>query len=220
MPSSSTGFWVARTRNGAGIGRVSPSTLTWRSCIASSSADCVRGVARLISSTSRTLVKIGPGMKRKAPSARTLEPVTSDGRRSGVPCTRPKLSPSARANERASSVLPTPGTSSSSACPSARRDTTMRRRAGSPPTTARATCSLKLRHRRAPAWASVIGSPNNASAEDTHLSLFSFSSWPVSRFPSSLRTTISPTTVWSSWSGASPCPATSHRRGQWPSSTP
>ena len=34
--------------------------MTWRSCIASSSADWVRGVARLISSTSRTFVNTGP----------------------------------------------------------------------------------------------------------------------------------------------------------------
>ena len=41
--------------------RVAPSTVTWCSAIASSSADCVFGIARLISSTSTTLAKIGPG---------------------------------------------------------------------------------------------------------------------------------------------------------------
>ncbi len=40
---------------------MTPSTVTWRSAIASSSADCVRGIARLISSTSTMFAKIGPG---------------------------------------------------------------------------------------------------------------------------------------------------------------
>ena len=38
--------------------------VTVRSCMASSSADCVLGVARLISSASTRLAKIGPGWKR------------------------------------------------------------------------------------------------------------------------------------------------------------
>ena len=37
--------------------------VTWCSCIASSSADCVLGGVRLISSASTMLLKIGPGMK-------------------------------------------------------------------------------------------------------------------------------------------------------------
>ena len=61
VPSYSIGFSVARRRNGYGTSRVTPSTVTCRSAIASSSADCVFGVARLISSTSTTLVKIGTG---------------------------------------------------------------------------------------------------------------------------------------------------------------
>ena len=44
-----------------GSGRDSPSTVIWRSAIASSSALCVFGIARLISSTSRMFVKTGPG---------------------------------------------------------------------------------------------------------------------------------------------------------------
>ncbi len=39
--------------------------MTVRSCIASSSADCVFGVARLISSANTRLAKIGPGLKAK-----------------------------------------------------------------------------------------------------------------------------------------------------------
>ena len=40
--------------------------MTWYSCIASSSADCVFGGVRLISSARMMLAKIGPGMKRIA----------------------------------------------------------------------------------------------------------------------------------------------------------
>src|SRR3990170_4188806 len=167
VPSSSIGFWVASTRKGAGMGRVCPSTETCRSCIASSSADCVRGVARLISSTRRTLVKIGPGMKRKLPSARMLLPVTSLGSRSGVPWTRPKPSPSDRANARARSVLPTPGTSSSSAWPSARSAIAMSRSGASAPTTACATAPWSAVQRRAPACGSVKGSSCSCATEDT-----------------------------------------------------
>ena len=67
MPSSSIGFWVASTKNGSGRRWVFPSTVTERSCIASSSADWVLGEARLISSANTTLAKIGPGLKTKSP---------------------------------------------------------------------------------------------------------------------------------------------------------
>ena len=63
MPSSSIGFCVASTKNGDGSGRVSPNVVTRRSCIASSSAACVLGEARLISSASSRFVKTGPGWK-------------------------------------------------------------------------------------------------------------------------------------------------------------
>ena len=43
MPSCSYGFWVAITRNGSGSWCARPSTVTVRSCIASSSAACVAG---------------------------------------------------------------------------------------------------------------------------------------------------------------------------------
>jgi hypothetical protein len=48
--------------------RVVPSTVTCCSAIASSSADCVFGIARLISSTSTTFAKIGPGRNSKSRS--------------------------------------------------------------------------------------------------------------------------------------------------------
>ncbi len=74
----------------------------------------MRGDARLISSTSTTLAKIGPARKSHAPVAGpyTDVPVTSAGSRSGVHCTRPNRPPIAAASDLASSVLPVPGTPS------------------------------------------------------------------------------------------------------------
>ena len=58
------GFCVAITRNGRSSSCVVVPLVTVRSCMASSSADCVFGVARLISSASTRLAKIGPCWKR------------------------------------------------------------------------------------------------------------------------------------------------------------
>ena len=90
------GFCVAITKNGSGRSRVTPSAVTWRSSIASSSADCVLGVARLISSASSTCVKTGPGWNTKPFFSRSkIEmPTTSAGSRSLVNCTRLKRRPS------------------------------------------------------------------------------------------------------------------------------
>ena len=52
--------WRSR-RTARGSGCVAPSTVTWCSAIASSSALCVRGGARLISSASSTWANTGPG---------------------------------------------------------------------------------------------------------------------------------------------------------------
>ena len=60
MPSCSIGFCVASTRNGSGSGYVVSPIVTWRSCIASSSALCTLAGARLISSARTRLAKIGP----------------------------------------------------------------------------------------------------------------------------------------------------------------
>ena len=65
-----------------------PSIVTWLSCIASSSAACVFGGVRLISSASRTLVKTGPGRKTSSPPRSVIVPVRSEGSMSGVNCTR------------------------------------------------------------------------------------------------------------------------------------
>ena len=71
VPTCSEGFCVAMTKNGAGSLRVSPSAVTWCSSIASSSADCVFGVARLTSSARITCAKIGPGWNLKLPVSRS-----------------------------------------------------------------------------------------------------------------------------------------------------
>jgi len=53
------------TMNGFGREWVTPSTETWCSSIDSSRADWVLGEARLISSPSTMLAKMGPGLKTK-----------------------------------------------------------------------------------------------------------------------------------------------------------
>ena len=60
--------------------------MTVRSDITSSSADCVFGVPRLISSASTTLAKMPPGRNSNVslPCRYTCTPVTSPGSRSGV----------------------------------------------------------------------------------------------------------------------------------------
>ena len=107
-------------RNGYGRSRVTPSTVTWYSAIASSSADCVFGVARLISSTRTTFAKTGPGRNSKSRVfwLNTDSPVTSVGWRSGVHWMRDIVAPSiVPAIARASTVFAVPGTSSRSTWP-------------------------------------------------------------------------------------------------------
>ena len=67
VPSISMGFWVASTMNGLGSCRVSPSIVDCPSCIDSSSADWVLGVARFISSASSTWLNTGPGWNSNSP---------------------------------------------------------------------------------------------------------------------------------------------------------
>src|SRR5688572_18267035 len=92
VPSSSTGFCVAITKNGAGSAYGTPSTVTFPSSIASNKLDCVRGLARLISSHNKIFAKIGPGRKTKSCRSwlNVVTPVTSDGNKSAVNCTRLK----------------------------------------------------------------------------------------------------------------------------------
>ncbi len=86
MPSISIGFWVAMTMNGFSSMYVVLSTVTWRSSMASSSADCVLGEARLISSPTTMLAKTPPGRNSNSRVSwlKTETPVTSEGSRSGV----------------------------------------------------------------------------------------------------------------------------------------
>ncbi len=94
--------------------------MTCCSAIASSSADCVFGIARLISSTSTMFANTGPGRNSKSRSRwlKIESPVTSVGCRSGVHWMRVEWAPWIDpAIARASTVFAVPGTSSSSACP-------------------------------------------------------------------------------------------------------
>ena len=67
VPCVSTGFCVAMTKKGLSNGRVTPSEVTCRSSMHSKRLDCVRGVARLISSASKMFVNTGPGLNSNAP---------------------------------------------------------------------------------------------------------------------------------------------------------
>ena len=152
MPSISIGFWVAITRNGRGRGRVSPATVTARSCMASSSADWVLGVARLTSSASTRLAKIGPGRKRKlrrpaSSSSSTWVPRMSAGMRSGVNWTRLKGRSTADDSVLRSMVLPSPGTPSSRTWPSHSMHTRTSRTSSAWPTITRPICSSMARAR-------------------------------------------------------------------------
>ena len=100
-------------------------TVTRCSCIASSSALCVFGVARLISSARTMFAKIGPlrNSKTLLAAARLVDHRRADdvgrhqvGRELDA---REVRAPSASASVRTSIVLPSPGTPSSSAWPPA-----------------------------------------------------------------------------------------------------
>ena len=140
VPSYSIGFWVASTMNGRASSCVWTSTVTCRSCMHSSRPDWVFGLARLISSTSTTFANTGPGRNSKRASRwlKTLVPTTSAGRRSAVHWMRAYSASIERASARASAVLPTPGLSSISTCPSAKTDTSRSLSVSSGTLTARA----------------------------------------------------------------------------------
>lgn len=144
VPWYSTGFWVAMTRNGSGRAWVLPSMLTWPSLIASSRADWVFGVERLISSARRTWLKMGPGLKSKLPplGSNTDRPRMSEGRRSLVNWMRRKLTPKERASATPSKVLPIPGTSSMRRWPRAIKVIAVSLTASVLPTNTLATASI------------------------------------------------------------------------------
>ena len=101
------GFCVAKTVKLGERRWLSRSMVTVRSCMASSSADCVLAGARLISSASRNVVNSGPLTSENSLRCRlkTLVPVMSAGIRSGVNWMRLNSQPSTAASVRASSVL-------------------------------------------------------------------------------------------------------------------
>src|SRR5262245_771791 len=147
VPSYSIGFCVAITMNGRPSPCVPPSIVTWFSCIDSSSAACVFGEARLISSTSSRLVKTGPGRNSNSFDfwLKTFTPVTSLGSRSGVNWSRENEQSSERESAFASIVFPTPGKSSMIKCPSLTRQRTPMRRVSSGACTTRARFSVTAR---------------------------------------------------------------------------
>ncbi len=112
VPLCSIGFWVAITRNGAGSLNVSLPIVTRRSCMASSSALCTLGAARLISSASSRFVKIGPLCTRKSLVrwSRISEPMMSEGSRSTVNWMRAKWRSIVLDSAATKSVLARPGT--------------------------------------------------------------------------------------------------------------
>src|SRR3954466_15413029 len=109
------------TMNGRASSCVCTSTVTCRSCMHSSRPDWVFGLALLISSTSTTFANTGPGRNSNRASRwlKTLVPTTSAGSRSAVHWMRAYSASTLRASARARAVLPTPGLSSISTCPSA-----------------------------------------------------------------------------------------------------
>src|SRR5437588_138595 len=129
VPSYSIGFCVAMTMKGLTSSWVSPSIVTWFSCMHSRSAACVFGEARLISSTRSRFANTGPGLNSNSFERwlKTFTPVTSEGRRSGVNWSRENDASSERASAFASIVFPTPGKSSRIRCPSLIRQRTQSR---------------------------------------------------------------------------------------------
>src|SRR5919201_5273113 len=124
-----------------------PSIVTCCSCMHSSSAACVFGDARLISSTSRRFANTGPGRNSNSFERwlKTLTPVTSEGRRSGVNCMRENETSRERASAFASIVLPTPGKSSRIRWPSLIRQRTHSRSVSSGACSTRARLSTSAR---------------------------------------------------------------------------
>src|SRR5690348_8907285 len=133
--------------NGRASSYEMPSTVTCCSCMHSSSAACVLGEARLISSTSSRFANTGPGRNSNSFErwSNTFTPVTSDGRRSGVNCMRENDTSSERASAFASIVLPTPGKSSRIRWPSPTRHSTHSRSVSSGACTTRARLSTSAR---------------------------------------------------------------------------
>ena len=135
----------------AAPGAGTPSTVTVRSSITSSSADWVFGDARLISSAMTMLANTGPGWNSKPRVAwlKIVTPDTSEGSRSGVNWMRRHCPCTVAAIARARVVLPTPGTSSSSTCPWAKSAVSASRTTCGLPSTTASTFSASRAARAA-----------------------------------------------------------------------
>ena len=116
---------------------MTPPIEVWRSCIASSIADCVLAELRLISSSSTTLACTGPSWVENVPvvASKTWVPTMSDGSRSGVHWMRLNAPPTASARVCAAVVLARPGTDSTSRWPRPSSVTSSDVRSASWPTT-------------------------------------------------------------------------------------
>ena len=124
----STGFWVAMTMNGRGTGWGVPSTVTRRSSMTSSSADWVFGDARLISSASDDVGEDRTGVEGELAGPLVVDGHAGDvgGQQVGGELDPLPAGAIDAAAALASVVLPTPGTSSTSRCPSLSRQTRAR----------------------------------------------------------------------------------------------
>src|SRR5438552_56184 len=125
--------------------------VAWCFSVHSSSALCVLGVARLISSARTTWAMIGPGRNSNSWVfwLKIERPVTSEGSRSGVNWMRRKVQPMLLLRALASMVLPTPGTSSMRMWPSHSKATRAMRTSACLPTM---TCSTLATTRSAGSW--------------------------------------------------------------------
>ena len=120
--------------------------VTWCSCIASSSAAWTLAGARLISSARMIWAKSGPFLTWNSWVfwSKTMVPMTSAGRRSGVNWMRENEAWMISARVRTASVLASPGTPSSRMWPPVSSPTSSRSTMASWPTIRRDT-SLRMR---------------------------------------------------------------------------
>ena len=157
------GFWVAITMNGFGSGMRWPPIVVAPSAMASSIADWVLALERLISSSSTKLAWIGPicVVKRCVEKSKTCVPTRSDGMRSGVHCTRLNDPETAVARVWAAVVLARPGTDSMRMWPPATIVVMRDSRRFSWPTS---VWEKRLRIRATSCWARAVSSALNAVA--------------------------------------------------------
>jgi len=125
VPSCSTGFCVAKTKNGGVILYLFPSIVIWRSSITSKRAACVFAGALLISSIRTILENIGPCLNSNSLvfTLKTEVPKISLGIKSGVNWMRLKSTAIVLANSFAVTVFATPGTPSINEWPSLKIET-------------------------------------------------------------------------------------------------